>query len=66
MKASEAARIRGLLADRRPPVIGEEATIEGVRMLVIIGKDVDTVIRFSRGGSAGENQTIGVESTMSS
>ena len=52
MKASEAARIRGLLADRRPPVIYEEATIEGVRMLVIIGKDVDTVIRFSRGGSA--------------
>ena len=52
MKPSEAARIRELLADRQPPVIYEEATIEGVRMLVIIGKDVDTVIRFSRGGSA--------------
>lgn len=52
MKASEAARIPELLADRQPPVIYEEATIEGVRMLVIIGKDVDTVIRFSRGGSA--------------
>ena len=49
MKASEAARIRELLADRHPPVIYEEAAIEGVRMLVIIGKDVDTVIRFSRG-----------------
>jgi hypothetical protein len=52
MKASEAARIHGLLAARRPPVIYEEATIDGVRMLVITGKDVDTVIRFSRGGSA--------------
>ena len=40
MKASEAARILGLLAARTPPVIYEEVTIEGVRMLVIIGKDV--------------------------
>ena len=52
MKASEAGRISALLAARRPPVTYEEATIEGVRMLVIIGKEVDTVIRFSRGGSA--------------
>jgi hypothetical protein len=52
MKASEAVRIPKLLADRQPPVIHQEATIEGVRMLVIIGNDVDTVIRFSRGGSA--------------
>src|SRR5713226_5254266 len=52
MKASEADRIQGLLAARRPPVTYEAATIDGVRMLVIIGKEVDTVIRFSRGGSA--------------
>ena len=52
MKASEAARIPELLAARRPPVIYEEATIQGVRMLVIIGREVDAVIRFSRGGSA--------------
>lgn len=52
MKASEAVRIPELLAARRPPVTYEEATIEGVRMLVIIGNEVDTVIRFSRGGSA--------------
>jgi hypothetical protein len=52
MRASEAARIAGLLAARLPPVIYEEATIEGVRMLVIIGKDVDSVIRFTRAGSA--------------
>lgn len=52
MKASETARIPELLAARRPPVIYEEATIEGVRMIVIINKEVDTVIRFSRGGSA--------------
>jgi hypothetical protein len=52
MKATEAARIPGLLAARRPPVIYEEVTIDGVRMLVIIGTDVDTVIRFSRGESA--------------
>jgi len=52
MKASEAARIVGLLAARKPPVAYEEVSIEGVRMLVIIGKDVDTVIRFSNGGSA--------------
>jgi hypothetical protein len=52
MKATEAARIVGLLAARKPPVAYEEVTIEGVRMLVIIGKEADTVIRFSRGGSA--------------
>ena len=52
VKASEAARITGLLAGRRPSVKYEEATIEGVRMLVIVGNEVDTVIRFSRGGSA--------------
>lgn len=52
MKASEAARIPALLAARRPPVKYEEARIEGIRMLVIFGDEVDTVIRFSRGGSA--------------
>jgi hypothetical protein len=52
MRANEAARIPELLSARRPPVIYEEATIQGVRLLVIIGKEVDTVIRFSRGGSA--------------
>jgi len=52
MKASEAARVVGLVAARKPPVVYEELTIEGVRMLVIIGNAVDTVIRFSRGGSA--------------
>jgi hypothetical protein len=52
MKASEAARIIALLAARKPPVAYEEVRIEGVRLLVIIGKEVDTVIRFSGGGSA--------------
>jgi hypothetical protein len=52
MKASEGARIPGLLAARKPSVAYEEVNIEGVRMLVIIGKEVDTVIRFSGGGSA--------------
>jgi hypothetical protein len=52
MKASETARIPGLLAGRCPPVVYEEATIEDVRMIVIVGNEVDTIIRFSRGGSA--------------
>lgn len=52
MNASEAARITALLAARKPPVVFEEVTIEGVRMIVIIGDSVDTVIRVSRGGSA--------------
>lgn len=44
--------IPGLLAGRRPPVVYEEANIEGVRMIVIVGNEVDTVVQFSRGGSA--------------
>jgi hypothetical protein len=52
MKTSEAVRIQSLLAARRPPVTYEETAIEGVRMIVIVGNEVDTVIRFSRGGSA--------------
>jgi hypothetical protein len=59
MKASEAGRISALLAARRPAVVYEEATIKGVRMLVIIGKEVDTVIRFSHGGSADMPQVCG-------
>lgn len=52
MKQSEAVLIPPLLAARVPRPVVEEATIEGVRMLVIIGNEVDTVIRYSRGGSA--------------
>jgi hypothetical protein len=52
MKATEVVRISGLLAARRPPVNYEEVTIAGVRMLVILGDEVDAVIRFSSGGSA--------------
>ena len=52
MKQSEAARIPSLLAARQPCPTVEEATIEGVRMLVILGKEVDTVIRYSRSGGA--------------
>jgi hypothetical protein len=50
MKASEAVRIPAMLAARRPRPVVEEATIEGVRMLVILGKEVDTVIRYNRSG----------------
>jgi hypothetical protein len=42
MKASESSSHSRTLSTSRPPVIYEEAIIEGVRMLVIIGKDVDT------------------------
>jgi hypothetical protein len=52
MKPNEAMRIPALLAARRPRVAFEEATIQGVRMIVIIGDEVDMVIRFNRGGSA--------------
>ena len=51
MKQSEAVLIPPLLAARVPRPVVEEATIEGVRMLVIIGNEVDTVIRYSRSGS---------------
>lgn len=52
MKSSEVARIPALLASRRPRPIVEEATIQDVRMLVIIGDEVDSVIRYKRNGSA--------------
>jgi hypothetical protein len=52
MKQSEAALIPGLLAARVPRPVVEEANIEGIRMLVIIGKEVDTVIRYNRSGGA--------------
>src|SRR5271169_3266304 len=52
MKQSEAVLIPPLLAARVPRPVVEEATIEGVRMLVMIGNEVDTVIRYSRSGSA--------------
>ncbi|HTC47084.1 MAG TPA: hypothetical protein VK722_07160 [Candidatus Aquilonibacter sp.] len=50
MKQSEAIRIPALLAARRPAPIVEEAVIDGVRMLVIMGSEVDTVIQYIRGG----------------
>ena len=52
IKQSEAARIPALLADRQPRTVVEEANIEGTRMLVIIGDEVDTVIRYNRNGAA--------------
>jgi hypothetical protein len=52
IKQSEAARIPGLLAARQPRPVWEEVTIGGIRMLVILGNDVDTVIRYNRNGAA--------------
>jgi hypothetical protein len=52
MKQSEAVRIPTLLAARRPRPVVEEAVIEGIRMTVILGDDVDTVIRRTRGDGA--------------
>ena len=52
MKQSEAVRIPMLLAARLPRPVVEEAVIEGIRMTVIIGDEVDTVIRYTRGGGA--------------
>lgn len=52
MKQSEAVRIPTLLAGRQPRPVWEEATVENTRMLVILGDEVDTVIRYSRGGGA--------------
>ena len=43
MKQSEAVRIPTLLAARQPRPVVEEATIDGIRMLVIVGNEVDTV-----------------------
>ena len=51
MKQSEAIRIPALLAARQPRPGVEEATIQGIRMLVILGDEVDTVIQYlPRGG----------------
>ena len=50
MKQSEAVRIPALLAARQPRPYVEEAMIEGIRMLVILGDEVDTVIQYIRGG----------------
>jgi hypothetical protein len=52
MKQSEAVLIPALLSARVPRPVVEEANIEGVRMLVIIGNEVDTVIRYNRGGGS--------------
>lgn len=52
MKQSEAIRIPALLAARRPLPVVEEAVIEGIRMLVILGDRFDTVIQYTRGGGA--------------
>ena len=48
MKQSEAVRIPTLLVVRRPRPVAEEAVIEGIRMTVILGDEVDTVIRHTR------------------
>lgn len=50
MKQSEAIRIPALLATRQPRPTWEEVTVENTRMLVIIGDEVDTVIRYRRSG----------------
>ncbi len=52
MKQSEAMPIPALLAARRPAPVVEEAVIEGIRMLVIVGDEFDTVIQYTRGGGA--------------
>src|ERR1700678_858908 len=52
MKQSEAVRIPALLRARQPRPVVEEANIEGTRMLVILGNEVDTVIRYNRNGAA--------------
>ena len=43
MKQTEAVRILSLLAARQPRPMVEEATIEGIHMLVILGDKVETV-----------------------
>jgi len=52
VKQTEAVRILSLLAARQPRPMVEEATIEGIHMLVILGDKVDTVIRYNRRGGA--------------
>jgi hypothetical protein len=52
LKQDEAVRIPTLLAARHPRPVVEEATIEGIHMLVILGNEVDTVIRYNRSGGA--------------
>jgi hypothetical protein len=52
MKQSEAIRISALVAARQPRPVVEEASIEGIRMMVILGNEVDTVIRYNRNGAA--------------
>jgi hypothetical protein len=52
VKQTEALRIPALLAARKPRLTVEEATIEGIRMLVILGNEFDSVIRYTRGGGA--------------
>lgn len=50
MNEKEAKRIPALLAARQPRAVWEEVIIEGTRMIVIIGDQVDTVIKYIRGG----------------
>jgi hypothetical protein len=50
MKKSEADRIPALLSARQPRPVWEEVTIENTRLLVILGDEVDTVIKYIRGG----------------
>ena len=50
MKQSEAIRIPALLAARQPRQTVEEATIQGIRLLVILGDEVDTVIQYLPSG----------------
>jgi hypothetical protein len=52
MKQREALRIPALLAARKPRPFVEEATIAGIHMLVIIGNEFDTVIRYNQRGGA--------------
>jgi hypothetical protein len=52
MKSSEALRIPALLAARRPRQVVEQATVDGSQLLVIVGNEVDTVVRYNRNGGA--------------
>lgn len=52
MKQSEAVRIPELISARNPRPVVEEITLQGVRMLVILGDDVDTVIQYQPDGGA--------------
>src|SRR5260370_8307122 len=50
MKRNGAVSITVMMAARQPWPVVEDVTIEGTHMLVILGNEVDTVIKYIRGG----------------